>query len=121
MKTRIISACILILLLMGLLYLGGIFVFAALLIIDALCLYEYTNLADNDKYEKDYILDCLKLFYKRFFNNQFKRSCLPDGPKIGSITLSPRADWRMPSDACSNLWLNELYNIDISINNETVN
>ena len=47
-------------------------------------------------------------FYWRFFAQQFKRSCLPDGPKIGSVTLSPRGDWRMPSDACAALWLAEL-------------
>ena len=47
-------------------------------------------------------------FYRRFFSRQFKRSCLPDGVKIGSVTLSPRGDWRMPSDAVAALWLNEL-------------
>ncbi|MBN1141551.1 MAG: NAD(+) synthase [Deltaproteobacteria bacterium] len=50
----------------------------------------------------------LVLFYRRFFSQQFKRSCLPDGPKIGSVALSPRGDWRMPSDACVELWLTEL-------------
>ena len=50
----------------------------------------------------------LRNFYWRFFAQQFKRSCLPDGPKIGSVTLSPRGDWRMPSDACAALWLAEL-------------
>lgn len=50
----------------------------------------------------------LKVFYKRFFNQQFKRSCLPDGVKVGSVALSPRGDWRMPSDATSRLWLDEL-------------
>jgi NAD+ synthase (glutamine-hydrolysing) len=49
----------------------------------------------------------LKVFYRRFFNQQFKRSCLPDGPKVGSVCLSPRGDWRMPSDASSALWLKE--------------
>ena len=49
-----------------------------------------------------------KTFYRRFFNQQFKRSCLPDGPKVGSVTLSPRGDWRMPSDAVAVLWLEEL-------------
>ena len=44
----------------------------------------------------------------RFFAQQFKRSCLPDGPKIGSVTLSPRGDWRMPSDACAAVWQAEL-------------
>jgi len=51
------------------------------------------------------VIDCwLKLFFKRFFSQQFKRSCMPDGPKVGSINLSPRGDWRMPSDASSELW-----------------
>ena len=44
-------------------------------------------------------------FIRRFFTQQFKRSCLPDGPKVGTVTLSPRGDWRMPSDACAALWL----------------
>ena len=50
----------------------------------------------------------LKNFYRRFFAQQFKRSCMPDGPKVGSVTLSPRGDWRMPSDAAAALWLAEL-------------
>ena len=50
----------------------------------------------------------LRTFYRRFFAQQFKRSCLPDGPKVGSVTLSPRGDWRMPSDASAALWLQEL-------------
>ncbi len=50
----------------------------------------------------------LQTFYRRFFAQQFKRSCLPDGPKVGSVVLSPRSDWRMPSDACVALWLKEL-------------
>lgn len=54
------------------------------------------------------IKKALILFLKRFFGNQFKRNCMPDGPKIGSITLSPRTDWRMPSDATVNLWLKNL-------------
>lgn len=54
------------------------------------------------------ILKWLKLFYQRFFSQQFKRSCLPDGPKVGSVTLSPRGDWRMPSDASNAVWLKEL-------------
>ncbi|MDE6474704.1 MAG: NAD(+) synthase [Clostridia bacterium] len=60
------------------------------------------------KYDKETILKWLKNFYKRFFAQQFKRSCLPDGPKVGSVTLSPRGDWRMPSDASARLWLDEL-------------
>jgi len=47
----------------------------------------------------------LQVFVRRFFGNQFKRSCLPDGPKVGSISLSPRGDWRMPSDAQATLWM----------------
>jgi NAD+ synthase (glutamine-hydrolysing) len=49
----------------------------------------------------------LAIFYKRFFANQFKRSCVPDGPKVGSVSLSPRGDWRMPSDADAALWMDE--------------
>ena len=54
------------------------------------------------------ILYWLKVFYRRFFAQQFKRSCLPDGPKVGSASLSPRGDWRMPSDASAAMWLNEI-------------
>lgn len=64
-------------------------------------------------YEKDVIMKWLKIFYSRFFAQQFKRSCLPDGPKVGTVTLSPRGDWRMPSDACAKLWLDELDDIEI--------
>jgi len=59
-------------------------------------------------YEKEVILKWLKIFYRRFFAQQFKRSCLPDGPKVGSVSLSPRGDLRMPSDASAALWLKEL-------------
>lgn len=59
-------------------------------------------------YGKAEILKWLKVFYRRFFQQQFKRSCLPDGPKVGSVAVSPRGDLRMPSDACANLWLSEL-------------
>ena len=59
------------------------------------------------KYADDVIKHWMKTFYRRFFNQQFKRSCLPDGPKVGSVCLSPRGDWRMPSDASSRLWLEE--------------
>ena len=58
----------------------------------------------QDMYEKDVILKWLKTFYKRFFAQQFKRSCLPDGPKVGSVAVSPRGDLRMPSDACADIW-----------------
>ena len=59
-------------------------------------------------YSDEIILHWLCLFFRRFFSQQFKRSCLPDGPKVGSVSLSPRGDWRMPSDAMSTNWLNEL-------------
>lgn len=58
-------------------------------------------------YDEAVIKKWLTTFLRRFFNQQFKRSCLPDGPKVGSVSLSPRGDWRMPSDADSSLWLNE--------------
>ena len=59
-------------------------------------------------YSEEIILKWLRTFFRRFFAQQFKRSCLPDGPKVGSVTLSPRGDWRMPSDASANLWLKEI-------------
>ena len=65
-------------------------------------------LAFDGKYDRATVLKWLRTFYRRFFAQQFKRSCLPDGPKVGSICLSPRGDWRMPSDASSRLWLAEL-------------
>ena len=58
-------------------------------------------------YTRDTILKWLKVFFRRFFISQFKRSCLPDGPKVGSLTLSPRSDFRMPSDASFALWVDE--------------
>lgn len=64
-----------------------------------------------DSYSHDIILKWLKTFYRRFFSQQFKRSCLPDSVKVGSVTLSPRGDWRMPSDASAALWLKELEEI----------
>jgi len=60
------------------------------------------------QYDRQTILKWLKNFYRRFFMQQFKRSCLPDGPKVGSVTLSPRGDWEMPSDAVAELWMSEL-------------
>ena len=58
-------------------------------------------------YDEATIRKWLKTFVRRFYAQQFKRSCLPDGPKVGSVTLSPRGDWRMPSDASASLWLTE--------------
>ena len=66
------------------------------------------ELALGRQYSREVILKWLKNFYCRFFAQQFKRSCLPDGPKVGSVALSPRGDWRMPSDAAARLWLEEL-------------
>lgn len=68
-------------------------------------------LAENafaGRYDRAVILKWLRTFCRRFFQQQFKRSCLPDGPKVGSVTLSPRGDWRMPSDASAALWLREI-------------
>ncbi len=64
--------------------------------------------AFSGTYDEDTIRKWLKVYYKRFFSQQFKRSCLPDGPKVGTISLSPRGDWRMPSDAEATEWLKEL-------------
>lgn len=64
--------------------------------------------AFSGEYSRDTILKWERVFFRRFFAQQFKRSCLPDGPKVGSVCLSPRGDWRMPSDASSALWLKEL-------------
>ena len=61
-----------------------------------------------DEYSDAQIKEQLKLFYKRFFASQFKRSCMPDGPKVGSVSLSPRGDWRMPSDAEADMWIKSL-------------
>lgn len=65
-----------------------------------------------DEYDREFILSWLKVFYRRFFTQQFKRSCVPDGPKVGMVALSPRGDWRMPSDACVRVWLEELERIE---------
>ena len=61
-----------------------------------------------EDFSREIILKWLKVFYRRFFAQQFKRSCMPDGVKVGSVSLSPRGDWRMPSDASARLWLQEL-------------
>ncbi|MBR4211437.1 MAG: NAD(+) synthase [Oscillibacter sp.] len=64
--------------------------------------------AFGDRYARDIILKWLRVFYRRFFSQQFKRDCVPDGPKVGKVSLSPRGDWRMPSDASLALWRAEL-------------
>lgn len=69
------------------------------------------RLAENafaGRYDRETILKWMRNFYWRFFAQQFKRSCLPDGPKVGSVALSPRGDWRMPSDAVSRIWMEEV-------------
>lgn len=71
-------------------------------------IYRLAKYAFSETYDNNTILKWLKIFIKRFFAQQFKRSCLPDGPKVGTVTLSPRSDFRMPSDACVTEWLNSL-------------
>ncbi len=71
-------------------------------------IYRLAKLAFLGVYEEEVILNWLKNFYRRFFSQQFKRSCLPDGPKVGTVALSPRGDLRMPSDACARIWLDEI-------------
>ena len=71
-------------------------------------IYRLAQYALGDTYDNATLLRWLDNFYRRFFAQQFKRSCLPDGPKVGSVTLSPRGDWRMPSDACNTLWRAQL-------------
>ena len=73
-------------------------------------IYRMAKAAFDNEYDAKTVLKWLKVFYKRFFAQQFKRSTLPDGPKVGSCSLSPRGDWRMPSDACANEWLRECDN-----------
>ncbi|MEG2436536.1 MAG: NAD(+) synthase, partial [Ruthenibacterium sp.] len=69
------------------------------------------SVAFGEIYDRATIKKWLGTFFRRFFNQQFKRSCLPDGPKVGSISISPRGDWRMPSDASSAAWLREIENL----------
>ncbi len=71
-------------------------------------IYRLALCAFESEYDKGTILKWLNTFYRRFFSQQFKRSCIPDGPKVGTVALSPRGDWRMPSDACAALWLRDL-------------
>ena len=70
-------------------------------------IYLLAKQAFKNQYDDAVIKKWLQVFCRRFFNQQFKRSCLPDGPKVGSVSLSPRGDWRMPSDASAQLWLKE--------------
>ena len=78
-------------------------------------IYRLAKIAFAGTYEDAFILKWLKTFCRRFFAQQFKRSCLPDGPKVGSVAVSPRGDLRMPSDACATLWMEELNTISRKI------
>ena len=71
-------------------------------------IYRLAKIAFDGEYDNETMKKWLRTFYWRFFSQQFKRSCLPDGPKTGTVSLSPRGDWRMPSDACVTLWQKDL-------------
>lgn len=71
-------------------------------------IYRLAKIAFAGQYSDETILKWLKTFYRRFFSQQFKRSCLPDGPKVGTVAVSPRGDLRMPSDATARIWMDEL-------------
>lgn len=73
--------------------------------------YRLAKYAFAGEFDDETILKWLKTFIRRFFSQQYKRSCLPDAPKVGSLSLSPRGDWRMPSDACADEWLRQLDNL----------
>lgn len=75
-------------------------------------IYRLAKGAFEGMYDEETILKWLNTFYKRFFSQQFKRSCLPDGPKVGTVALSPRGDLRMPSDACATIWLEDLKKVN---------
>ena len=74
-------------------------------------IYRLATMSFAKDYSKEFILKWLKIFYRRFFTQQFKRSCMPDAPKVGTVTLSPRGDFRMPSDASYSIWMKELEEI----------
>ncbi len=76
-------------------------------------IFRLASIAFDGIYEKKEIKHWLTVFFRRFFTQQFKRSCLPDGPKVGSVTLSPRGDFRMPSDACFTEWMTEIESISL--------
>lgn len=75
-------------------------------------IYRLATIAFKNRYSPQIILKWMRNFYRRFFTQQFKRSCMPDGPKVGSVCLSPRGDWRMPSDASYMLWMEEIDRIE---------
>ena len=76
-------------------------------------IYRLARIAFADIYTDEFILKWLKSFYRRFFAQHFKRSCLPDGPKVGSVALSPRGDLRMPTDACAAIWIKRIEEIQM--------
>ena len=71
-------------------------------------IYYLACLAFKDKYDEESIYRWLRTFYYRFFTQQYKRTCMPDGPKVSRVSLSPRGDWRVPSDVAPTAWLREL-------------
>lgn len=75
---------------------------------EPLKIFRIARRAFEGEYDSDTVLKWLKSFYRRFFAQQFKRSCLPDGPKVGSVAVSPRGDLRMPSDGCARIWMEQL-------------
>ena len=75
-------------------------------------IYRLAQRAFAGEYDDRTVRDWMKVFYRRFFAQQFKRSCLPDGPKVGTVALSPRGDWRMPSDASAQVWLAEIEELE---------
>ena len=75
-------------------------------------IYRLAKYTFDGDYDKETIYKWLRTFYWRFFAQQFKRSCLPDGPKVGSVALSPRGDWRMPSDASVNMWIKDIETLE---------
>lgn len=75
-------------------------------------IFKIAQKALGGKYTDEVLVYWLRNFYRRFFMQQFKRSCLPDGPKVGTITLSPRSDWKMPSDAWNTVWMEEVAEIE---------
>ena len=78
---------------------------------EPLKIYRLAKLAFEGRYDDEFIMKWLKTFYRRFFAQQFKRSCLPGGPKVSSVAVSPRWYFRMPSDACGRIWMEELEQI----------
>ena len=74
-------------------------------------LYRIAQIAFSEKYDNETIISCLRTFVKKFFSQQFKRSSMPDGPKVFGVGLSPRGDLKMPSDASSEEWLRSIDNI----------